>query len=54
MKRCTGFCTTDLELLESSDLFYDGHGHVAFRDGSRLDLESNAVFYNTKGSLDSE
>jgi hypothetical protein len=54
MKKRTGLCVTDLEHWEASDLFYDGHGYVAFRDGSRLDLESNAVFYNTKGSLDSE
>jgi hypothetical protein len=54
MKKLAGFCVTDLEHLEWSDLFYDGHGHVRFRDGSRLNLVSNAVFYNTKGSLDSE
>jgi hypothetical protein len=42
----------DEEHLESSDLFFDGHGYIGLRDGSRLDVEANGVFYNRKGSLD--
>jgi hypothetical protein len=54
MSMISAFLVTDLDELESTDVFYDRSGYVQLRDGSRLDVDATAVLYNRDGSLNLE